>query len=74
MFRSGCDQEIRRAVCGARGMRYLAEWIFAHAPHEHRSLLAEIDVSLGKGLASPAVLVLLFLRMTLQAKLDQPVH
>jgi hypothetical protein len=76
LFRSnGCesgDTERQFAVPGA--CTTLAEWNFAHAPHEHRSLLAEIDAPAGKGLASPAVLVLLFLRVALQAELDQPVH
>ncbi len=40
-------------------------------PHEHRSLLAEIDESATKKLALPAVLILIFVGMALQAKLDQ---
>jgi hypothetical protein len=74
LFR-GCesgDTEGQFAVPGA--CTTLAEWNFAHAPHEHRSLLVEIDAEREKGLALPAVLVLFFLRMTLQAELNQPVH
>src|ERR1035438_6809938 len=55
LFR-GCesgDTEGQFAVPGACAP--LAEWNFAHAPREHRSLLAEIDVPAEKGLASAAV-------------------
>ena len=33
----------------------LAEWNVPHAPHEHRSLLVEIDEDGGKGLAEQQV-------------------
>ena len=65
MFRSGCDQEIRRADAVPGACATLAEWIFAHAPDEHRSLLVEIDEEGKKGLASPAVLILLFFLVAL---------
>jgi len=68
----------------------LAEWNVPHAPHEHRSLLVQIDEARTKGLAppkfffkfrrfnriraSPAVAVFFLLGVPLQAQLNQPIN
>ena len=73
MFR-GCEPGDSIGSVRCPGHALLSGVNFTHAPHEHRSLLVEIDGAAKKGLASPAVLILLFFRVALQAKLDQPVH
>src|SRR5271165_5545892 len=70
---TGCESGEKEGRCAVPGACMSSGVKRDACPLEHRSLLAEIDAKAEKGLASPAVLVLPFLRVALQAELDQAV-
>src|SRR5271157_3801324 len=67
----GCESGEKEGRCAVPGACMSSGVKHDACPHEHRSLLTEIDGNEKKKLALPAVLILLFVGMAFQAKMNQ---